>query len=178
MNASEPLGPSIKLRVMFGILGGLLGALNPAWFLFKPSYAKYIVERWGFDYIPYASMFAGFFILLLFVPAMLSTIVLYPWFFRRVHSRVLQGRTGILSNIVSGLVFGCAASILTAFFFIIAASLFNITTGRFEAFQAFVVVLTGPFILGLSGIVISLPGMIVTGWIFSTATQCVARRIA
>lgn len=167
--------PSLPVWLSFGVAGGFLGVFNPAWFLLSPGNAGRIVANYDFVYPGYAAGVAGFFIMMLFVPALLSTLLLFPWFYRRMADKVARGRAGgMFSHAVSGFGFGCAASLPAAFFFLVSCLGYNIFTGRFGWGDVWLLPLGIPFI-AIIGIVLFLPGLCASGTLFAWATDRIVR---
>jgi hypothetical protein len=161
--------PSLTIWILFSVLGGFLGAINPAWFIFNPQYAQYIAQNFGFEYNSYAMMIAGFFISVLFLPAFLSTLMLYPWFFKKISKLILERKINNRSLLFSGFGFGCVASLPTAFFFLMETFIFNFFNDKINVSNIFIIPFGVPF-LAFCGVLISFPGMFLTGWFFAYLT--------
>lgn len=173
MNGANHLHKLSKRRwVAFSLLGGVLGALNPAWYLLRTNYISSIQQRYEFDYTLFAMGSASAFVVILFVPCFISTAILFPWFYSRMSTKKETGKVGFLSLLSSGLLFGCVASILTAFLTWMMISLLNFVEKPDPAEVMISILLSIPAtgFITLAGIIISFPAMIITGALFAWLT--------
>jgi len=168
--------PPLKTWFGLSLLGGFLGALNPAWYLLKSSHKEHVVSNYGLNYTNFASNSVEFYLSLLFIPALLSTACLFPFFHNVLQDQLLKRNIGVFKHSLNGFLFGCAASFPTAFFFMIQAIIFSFLNDYADpkspqdVIGGFVAMMAAPFLLAPVGIAISFPAMLVSGWLFSTLT--------
>lgn len=174
---SKEKGTPLGLRIGASIVGGVIGALNPAVFVFNPSYMENIQSRFHFNYPAYAITALGFFLFLLFIPCTLSTFSLYPWLYNRLSGFVAgQRKPGVGSYIKLGTLFGCMATFATAFFFVVSAIIFNFLNAKPMGFGEILTVLFGgTFFVGLAGLLF-LPMIVVSGALFAWGNHLVIKR--
>lgn len=112
----------LKKRLLLGVIGGFLGALNPALLLLKPDHIANIQNHFSFGFGDYWLTSATFFIVLLFIPATLSTLLVLPWLLKQIQG---QSPVNMVKSIWLGIKFGCLACVPTAFFFMCEMTLFS-----------------------------------------------------
>jgi hypothetical protein len=176
MGAVQENKAPLKLRIQASIVGGIVGALNPAVFVFNPAYIERIQSRFDFNYPAYATTLLVFFLFLLFIPCTLSTFSLYPWLYKRLSTYVAEGRIPkITSYIKLGTLFGCMATFVTAFFLIACMVIFNFLNAKpMDSTQVISMLFGGTFLLGIAGILF-LPMIIISGSLFAWGNYLVIK---
>jgi len=162
----------LPVRLGFGVLGGLLGALNPAWiyFLYSPDHISLARRIHSFKYMQNAFDFAtGFIFSILIIPTFLSTFILFPWFYSNLAEMRAKRKIGFWQLWRIGLGFGLAASFLTAFFLLGACMVYNISH-QISKLADLWILLPGPFFIGVMGIFLSFPAFLLSALIFAWAT--------
>ena len=162
----------LPVRLGFGVLGGLLGALNPAWIylLCSPDHTSFASRIRNFDYMLNAFDFAtGFIFSILIIPTFLSTFILFPWFYSKLAEMRAKRKIGFWQLWRIGIVFGLAASFLTALFLLGACVVYNISH-QISSLADLWMLLPGSYFLGVMGIFISFPAFLLSSLIFAWAT--------
>jgi threonine/homoserine/homoserine lactone efflux protein len=177
MNVSKETRTPIKLRISASIVGGIIGALNPAMFVFYPSYIEKIQSRFHFNYPDYAMKTLGISLFLLFIPCTLSTFSLYPWLYKRLSKFITERKIPSLSSYIQlGTVFGCMATFATAFFFVVGVITVNFLNSKPMGIGEIIALLFGGtlyiYVIGL----FYLPMIIITGSFFTCVNYFVIKR--
>lgn len=162
----------LPVRLGFGVLGGLLGALNPAWIylLCSPDHISLVRRIHSFQYMLNAVDFAtGFIFSILIIPTFLSTFILFPRFYSKLAEMRAKRKFGFWQIWRIGIVFGLAASFLTALFLLGACVVYNISH-QISSLADLWILLPGPFFIGGMGIFLSFPAFLLSSLIFAWAT--------
>jgi hypothetical protein len=157
---NTPMG----LRIKASLLGGLIGAVTPALFVFNPDYILSIQSRFHFNYPAYAGSVILFFVFILLLPCILSTFLVYPWLYQRLKGFITKGEVPDLGNYaVLGILFGLMATFATAFFFTAEMLIVNLIQHKpVSISEAPSLLLGGTFLVGIVGLFF-FPAMVITG---------------
>lgn len=169
--------PSLKTWAVFSLLGGVLGTLNVSWYLLTPSYISHITENYDFDYVPFAFEGIQFSFLMLFIPALFSTAVLFPLFYSKIKKQFLNSRINIFIHLFNGTAFGIAASFCTAFFMLLFMATYKYLADGSDFFQMFAILVpVGTPLVGIVAIILCFPAILVSGWLFSKLTASAIKK--
>ncbi len=160
----------LPVRIGFSLLGGLLGALNPAWLLLlsSPDRLSYLRGNDGFDRLAKLIQIADLYVYLFFVQTFLTSFFLVPWFYRSIAEMRVQRKVGFLQLWGSGLRFGLAASVITAGIIYFEAVVYNyFLYPSSDPLQSLLLLpIAAPF-LGFIGIFLSFPAFFVSAFVFA-----------
>ena len=161
----------LPVRLGFGVLGGLLGALNPAWIylLCSPDHTSFASRIRNFTTLNAFDFATVLIFSILIIPTFLSTFILFPWFYSKLAEMRAKRKIGFWQLWRIGIVVGLAASFLTALFLLGACVVYNISH-QISSLADLWMLLPGSYFLGAIGIFISFPAFLLSSLIFAWAT--------